>query len=292
MSSDPHDPPASAPASDSSVDAAGAASRPGARRALRWLLWGGMGVAFLVAAVMQLRRASPQLSDATRPESAPSAAAPPASEPFQPRRPVAGAPPAAAPPAAAPAALAPGAPAPAAPAPGAPPPAAAPSVPSTGGSDFVRAAAALNNPDAGAMRVSESQNPRFADVRKALSGPDQDAAYKAARELVKDYPNDQRSYIYTALAAHHTGEYERAGQALDQALAMKPSGSETGMQAVETMVYGGLVAYGLGRFAQAADLWEQAVKAFPQIADKYQPLIDEARAKAAAGAGGPPSPKQ
>jgi hypothetical protein len=129
--------------------------------------------------------------------------------------------------------------------------------------------------------ASFSNDPAFLEARKLITdGKDNDAAYRAASDLIRRFPDDPRGHLYLGLAAFRAGEVERAGQALDAVLDLKQTGKTSSSAPIETVVYGGLLAYALGRNELAATLWEAAAKTFPQVRAQYQPLIDRARANA------------
>jgi cytochrome c-type biogenesis protein CcmH len=102
-------------------------------------------------------------------------------------------------------------------------------------------------------------------------------AFEAASPVLAKQPENPRALTYVAVVKLAMGQGAEAEKMLDTAVARDP-------KLAEALSYRGLVRFQAGRFADAVKDWEAALAVRPDGREALEPLIAQAKARAAGGA--------
>lgn len=149
-------------------------------------------------------------------------------------------------------------------------------------------AAAETDPELKALMAAAAAHPSDVDLQleliQGLVYRDQlIAAWDAIQKLSAIAPAHPRKLMYEATVREAMGQFERAKELLDQAVAGDPSLSEA-------WVRRGLVSFELGDWGTAATSWERALEQRPDGREALQPVIAEAKRRLAEGVPPPERP--
>lgn len=149
-------------------------------------------------------------------------------------------------------------------------------------------AAAEADPELRALMAAAAAHPSDVDLQLALIQGlvyrDQlIAAWDVIQKLSAIAPAHPRKLMYEATVREAMGQFERAKELLDQAVAGDPSLSEA-------WVRRGLVSFELGDWSTAVTSWEKALAQRPDGKGALEPVIAEAKRRLAEGVPPPERP--